>query len=765
MKRLILLFMVAAVLTMLAACNGGGPVDPDDNFDRMTAVVQDAAGAPVPDLNVRVEGRDTGVTTNTAGQFTLDRTAFPNGVNNVNEISLGKGGIVMGNGDFVPALNANLTIKFGDNFGLTNPGTPVTPPDPTADPGSLSGSIFDEATEELLSGVELTLFASFGDLRTGTSDNGAYSFADLPPGDWTLTAHLADYQPEIAVVNIPEGGEIVQHLSMVSTGTVAPGDGVLVTGTVLDSDTGAPVAGATVSVMVDTGYMCMPEPAVWDDVNAWEDAATGVATEPAPAPSSGGGSEGWDPDDDEERVPSMAPWLYEPQFFELTTGADGTFSVPEEVIGYSVWCDVYAEGYLNGNHYEYIEGRTGTVDFEIQIDPFVATDVTGTVRDEFGVPIEGAYVEFVFAGDDIYYYDDIALPGVLEIGDMATDAERNFDEFDAPPPPMAPDADGDGSSNWDDVEQGAAAPGSNSGGGSPGDGFDNPEMMRFRWENQQGRNTSDADYFTGFYATNADADGNFSFEGIPAGNYYVFASAYKHLPYSDNIEIVADTGNSVEESNTVNIELPNQPVGTVTGNVVDDHGNPVPDTLVNATQPNVDPFTYTDVNGNYTIENVPVGTWLISAYKQGYLTRSEEVEITEDGVITVNLVIDNYVPPVHNVIAYSGHVVDGSDNTGLVGCDIVFTPVNEEDGSYFQHVTSGVNGAYNAALIASEYNVLIQQPGYEDIFMRIWVDAQYPTMDFWMWKINTGNGGPWGGGPMPMIDFADGAMPERGEDF
>ena len=751
-RNMILILLVMAVLA-LAACSGGGGPTPVD-FDRMTATVQDATGAPLADLSVRVEGRSTGVTTNAAGQFTLDSSAFPNGVSNSNEISLGRNGVVLGAGAFVPVDNQVITLKFGENFAVSD----TDPVDPNALPGSLSGNIYDETTGGLLDGVELTLFSPHGELLMGESDGGHYAFTGLTPGDWTLTAHLTGYQSELAVVEVPEDTSIIQHLSMVPKNTINPGDGLLVSGTVVDSDTGAPVAGATVSLMVDTGYSGIDDIAVYEDI-AWAEvgADSGTATEPGYA---------GDDDDDEARSSSLAPWYYEPQYFEVTTGADGTFTIDEEVIGYSLWGEAYAEGYLNGSYYEYIDGLTGTLDITIELDAFVETSVAGTIHDEDGQPIDGAYVEFIYAGDTAYYYDDIALPGVLEVDEMAEEARNSYDDYDSPPPPMATDAD-DGSGDWGDWAEAAIGAANDSSGGtqsgSTGSGVDNPSMMRYRWENQNSHSSSDVAYFTGYYATNADADGNYSFEGIPAGNYYVFASAYRHLSFNDMIELVEPTGNEVNAANTVDIELPNQPVGAVTGVITDEYGNPIDDCLVNATQPNVDPFTYTGSDGRYTIENVPEGTWLISAYKQGYLTRSQEVEITADDTVTVNLTIDTYEAPVYDLIAYSGHVVDGNDNAGITGCDLVFTPVNEEDGSYYQHVKSGANGTYGAALIASEYNVLIQRDGYQDIFMRIWVDEDYPTMDFWMWKVNSGGGG-WGGIAEPMIDFADEAMPEMGKD-
>jgi hypothetical protein len=142
---------------------------------------------------------------------------------------------------------------------------------------------------------------------------------------------------------------------------------------------------------------------------------------------------------------------------------------------------------------------------------------------------------------------------------------------------------------------------------------------------------------------------------------------------------------------------------------------------------------------------VPAGTWRIGAYKKGYLTTSDMTEITDGGTATVNLTIPVYNPPAPTLITYTGHVVNGNDNSFVGGADMVFTPVNDEYGGYFQHVVSDGNGGFAAQMIPTEYNVLIQKDGFEDLYIRIWVDSLYPEMDFWLWPVGAGRGGPWGG--------------------
>ncbi|MBN2082645.1 carboxypeptidase regulatory-like domain-containing protein [bacterium] len=768
-NRLCMLILVLLIGLVAASC-GGGTTDPPVNFTRLTAQVLDSQGAPMAGLAVRVEGSATGVTSDANGTFSLTANAFPNGVTATNEISVGRDGLVLGNLDVVPAEDTDLVLKFGDNFGLTVPGgtEPGTNPNPGATPGTLSGHVYDDVNADPLGDVELTLYSSWGELLfTSSNISGEYNFGTVPAGDWQLLASKSGYYPEAASISIPEGIDVVQHLSLVPKNVIKPGDGVIVRGVILDSETSAPVAGATVSLFADTGWCGMPEPAVYDDI-AYADVE--VLVDSAESNSQGPTANPvWyeeDPDDwegDDDKDASVAAYMYEPQYLETTTAADGSFEFEDEIVAYSVWLDFYADGYLNGNHYEYIEGRQGTLVLNLTMDAYVETSISGTVVDENSAPVAGAYVEFIYAGSYDVIPFDMAVPGGMGMDDVAEESRASWETFDSPPPPSTNDAGGSG--GWDDWAE-EAADTLNGATGTPqagttdsGSGVDNALMQRFRWENQQAnRGTSQADYFTGYYSTVTDETGAFNFEDVPAGYYYVFASAYRHLPYSADLEIVENP-----TDNVFPIVVANVPVGAVQGTVVDENGNPVPDCLVNATQPNVDPFTYSDETGHYLIENVPTGTWTISAYKSGYLTRSEDTEITDGGTATINLVIDHYTPAEPTTINYGGHVINGSTNGGVVNADLVFTPVNNEYGGWFQHVLSEDNGAYAAVLIPTEYNVLIQKDGYEDLYIRIWVDSLYPSMDFWLYEIGT-SGGPWGGGGIaPMVDTAVG-MPERGED-
>jgi len=637
----------------------------------------------------------------------------------------------------IPVDNPDLTIQYGAGGGTGGTGS-----------GSISGVIKDEADSSLLNGVEVTLFAMDAGLFQDTTENGAFSFEDVPAGNWQIVAFLDGYYPEMVYLQLAESEDLVQDIAMSAEGAVGTGEGFMVSGTLRDSKSAAPISGAAISMMADTGYyLGVPEPGVFEDV----DASTGSGSGNAGAPT---------------KDPLSMPFYYDPQYQETTSAADGSFEFAKPVIGYGLYFNFSASGYLSGSWYENIDGRTEDLEVELTMEPIIPTDISGVVKNQDGSPIDGAWVEFIFSGGfgggGPVAMDGTAIPPMTDL-DMIAEAGKDLrDEFGTPPPPAVPPGDATGANGepqgWEDWAEGPMAGAPGAGGGTDGSGgLDNSMMQRFRFEHQQGdHSSSDVAAFDGYLAMATDENGEFKFEDVPAGPYWVVVSAYRHIPF--NAEYVA------EEDPAQNIEeyvLEEVPVGSVEGTVIDEETlEPVEDVLVNATQPNVDPFTYTDANGHYRIDNIPVGDWIISAFKSGYLTASQDTPITEDGVVTINLVIAKYEAPPVDLLLFGGSVLDGSKawdsdgnsnpDAGISGATLVFTPVQPELGGYYRHITSGSEGVFSVDLINnSDYNLLIQAPDFQDLYTRIWTDASWPKMDFSIWPVKGGPGGGGGGVILP----------------
>lgn len=733
--------VLALLLALFAmACGGGGSAPPPDSgFDRLTARVYANNGSPVPGLEVRVEGVKTGITTDASGQFTLTEADFPNGITATNEIALGNNGVVVATKEVVPEQDPDITIQYGDS------GAPGT----GSGTATISGSVTDENGGAALADVQVTIFSlEKGIYQDDTDASGAFSIGNVEAGDWQLVAFKGGYYPEMAFLSLEDGQSLTYDVKMGAEGAVPPGEGIKVKGVLTDAKTGAPIAGATLSMTADTGYYGVPEPALYDDM-------TGAMGKPD---ATGQNSAG--------RGSSMAcPFYYDPQYQETTSGADGSFEFANSVVGYAVYLNFNADGYFGGTWYENIDGRSEDLDLDLTLQPIVETDIHGIVKDGDGNPLDGAYVEFIYAGGfgGPMPMDGVALPPQMDLSGMAADGQATRENIGAPPPPPLPPTDpsaanGDGR-GWEDATEGdfmapatggAGAPGAP--GGSPDNtSFDNQFMQKFRFEHNNGRGTSSAEPFDGYLSFVTDADGKFDFEGVPAGPYYVFVSAYRHIPASGEFNA---SENAAE--NTPEYVLPEVPVGAVEGTVVDaDTNEPVEDVLVNATQPNVDPFTYTDASGHFFIDNIPAGQWIVSAFKNGYLTVSQDVEITDGGVVTVSLAIQPFEAPDVELLNFAGKVYDGSKGysegdselVGIASPTLVFTPVAPELGGYYRHVTGDGSGNFTVDLVnQTDYNLLIQATDFQDLYTRIWADSSWPKMDFGLLPVKGAPGGGGGGG-------------------
>lgn len=722
------LLLLAMLLLALSACGGSATITPPPaGFDRLTAQVLDAKGAPLAGLAVRVEGADTGLTTDGAGGFTLLAANFPNGVDASNEISLGRNGVVVATEDVIPSADPDLTIALEGDGGT----------------GSVSGNAVNKITGGLVDGVQVTLFSLNGGVYQDTTVNGAYSFTGVGTGSWQLVAYAQGYNPGMAFVNVTDGQQTTMDIPLSPDGQVAPGDGIKVRGHLTNSKTGAPIEGAFISLMADTGYV---------GIEPWLGMPNADGTLKDSPPPSTGGDAGGAPTD----VATGMPFYYDPQYQETTTAADGSFEFTNDVVGLGLYLNYSAEAYLSGYQSVDISGRSDDLDLDLTLEPLTMTSAKGVVKDQDGAPVEGAYVEFIFAGQTgipMPMYDN-AMPPTMDLNDMAqAGAETRDNTGNAPPPRPEDPATSGGSGDSGGVPAAGGAPGSPS-----GPNMDNEWMQKFRFENQTGHGTSDVGFFNGYYSATTGADGKFNFAELPAGQYYVCATAYKHLPFSNTFEVDEDPA-----QNDFLATVPEIPVGSVEGTVTDENGDPLPDVLVNATQPYVDPFTYSDASGHYRIDNVPAGQWIISGFKNGYITASHDTEISENSVAHVDLALTTYTAPATDTVIFSGRVVNGGDikadgtldtGSGVSGADMVFTPTEAEFGGYYRHIQSGSGGAFSTDLIpASEYNVLIQAPDFQDVYMRVYVDSSYPQMDFYMWPASGGpGGGGWGGGViMPPV--------------
>jgi hypothetical protein len=81
-----------------------------------------------------------------------------------------------------------------------------TPPPPPAEPGSISGTVFDEEADTAIEGA-VVLLETTGDTEA-TGADGSYSFDPVDPGTHTVTADAEGYDAESQQVDVASGQDV-----------------------------------------------------------------------------------------------------------------------------------------------------------------------------------------------------------------------------------------------------------------------------------------------------------------------------------------------------------------------------------------------------------------------------------------------------------------------------------------------------------------------------------------------------------------------------
>ncbi|MFC7547062.1 carboxypeptidase regulatory-like domain-containing protein [Plantactinospora sp. GCM10030261] len=131
----------------------------------------------------------------------------------------------------------------------------------------------------------------------------------------------------------------------------------------------------------------------------------------------------------------------------------------------------------------------------------------------------------------------------------------------------------------------------------------------------------------------ADEDGRFAFGGLPVGNYIVSYRSggpeqfYRQRKYDEDADLVAVT---TGQTTTVNDQF--LPTSTITGQIRDGAGNPVPDLLISANSVDRGGWNWgmTDADGRYAVAVWP-GTYTVSfdPIADSYQTQFVPGEISE----------------------------------------------------------------------------------------------------------------------------------------
>jgi len=705
--------LLTALVSVIVSCGGGNktitpPPGPGPTTSDISGRVTDSNGTPVPNLSILLDGQKIDVNTDASGNYVIDNNLFTQGSKDY-LLSLGLGGIIFAEDVVNPTRTKSADFGFGD------PGDSET--------GVLKGTVYDESTNETIDGALVIAFSYSGGLYFDESEQGAFEM-ELPSGYWLLLVWQEDYNPGVSTVEVQGGGESVQDVYLTPLGVITPPAGLIVSGTITDKDSGAPIAGALVTMSVDTGYLGVPT----DDVKTSPD-------EPVEGGSGDTGTGVVYPDEPQrteaQSDDSLGCMPYLPSYQETVTDASGHYEFTDGVVGYSAYFTVNAEDYLPGNEWTELPQSGDTFVKDMALEPLVMTSVTGKCVDENGDPVPNAWVELIFQGGNgggwaMPMLDSTFMGGMV---DTANAAAEDYSTREGGAPMMAGDA----------------APG-NAGSQGGNNDFDNPMFMQYLNEQRNNRGASQEmppDYFSGYYSVQADENGEFAIESLAAGPYYVFADAYRHISYNANLDVAPDGSTQVE------ILLENTPVGSVEGVVTNEDGDPIQDVLVNCVQPNRDPFAFTDADGHFRIDNIPAttgewDTWVVGAYAVGYASKGVEVSIIEDDVLNIDFELEHYTPPTVDKVYFTGKVIDGTTGEPVAGASLY---VVSRDNQYWEDAVTDSDGVFTMNLVSTEYAIDVdaESQGYQNLYTWFWVDPGYPQMEFYLWPTDSNGVGGWGG--------------------
>ncbi|WP_298624811.1 SdrD B-like domain-containing protein, partial [uncultured Zoogloea sp.] len=235
--------------------------------------------------------------------------------------------------------------------------------------------------------------------------------------------------------------------------------------------------------------------------------------------------------------------------------------------------------------------------------------------------------------------------------------------------------------------------------------------------------------------TTTDASGNYSFNGVPPGNYVVQETnkpGYTDVSDKDggdlnSIAVTVTPGSTNSGNNFVDERLP----GAISGTVREDNDNNntgdtpiagVTVALINATTGLVVATTTTDVNGNYTFTGVPAGTYnVVETNKPGYTDvgdkdggnpNSISVTLTPGQSSTGNDFVDERPATLGDKV-WEDTNANGVQDAGEAGIAGVTVVLKDATGTPISTTTTDTNGNYSFTVTPGTYSVAVQAPaGY-----------------------------------------------------
>lgn len=216
------------------------------------------------------------------------------------------------------------------------------------------------------------------------------------------------------------------------------------------------------------------------------------------------------------------------------------------------------------------------------------------------------------------------------------------------------------------------------------------------------------------YSANMNSAGYYEFEGIDAGEYDIQVSKSGYVTQTRTAQSL-----TANQTTTVDFQLSPLPTtGTIAGTVEDASTQQnLQGVLVEALQgAQVKGSGNTDVNGNYSISNLPAGSYDVRASKFGYQTQTQTGKNVVGGQTTT---VDFQLMPLPTGWI-SGFVNDGCTKSGLGG---VLVELLQGQEVRYSTTTETGSGLYElSGVFTGTYDVRYSKAGYNTVTLQKIID-------------------------------------------
>jgi thermitase len=218
---------------------------------------------------------------------------------------------------------------------------------------------------------------------------------------------------------------------------------------------------------------------------------------------------------------------------------------------------------------------------------------------------------------------------------------------------------------------------------------------------EDGSAISGAQVSDGIRTVLTDATGGYTIDNVPPGTYQVFASKEGYETSSLTLNVLLGTTAVADFSLTKTI-VP----GSITGSVTDAEGG---SPIVGAMVSDGTRTATTDTSGEYTIADVPAGSYGVTASKEGYESSSLTVDVLSGSNAVVDFSLNEVIIPG----SITGSVTDAEDGSPIVGATV-------NDGT--RTATTDATGRYTISDVpAGSYEINASKEGYESITSSVTV--------------------------------------------